>query len=238
MKASLKYFFLVLITAFSVGCGDDKDTSPTTGIVKGSITPANGASKVYLVSGTDTVSGTPTSSGTFELTSVKPGSYQFSIKSNEGFSSPAPTAVEVTAGQTTEVPAITLTQLPANGLMSVSVSGTAYSGTPTFAAFGNGLLFIYSNGYQVHLTLPAITGTGTYTTSSTSDLEFKVINNTTGAMWSSDNASGTGTLNITSYNATTKKGSGTFTFTATPGSGATGNKVGTNGSLQNVKLKN
>ena len=239
MRLRLKYFVLLAVTAFSFGCDKDDDTQPTTGTVKGSISPANGGSQVFLITGSDTLKATPASTGTYEFTQVKAGSYQATVKTNAGYSAPAATAITVTAGQTTDVPVITLTQVPANGAASVVIDGVTFSGTPSFAGFGTGKLFYLSNGFQVHITLPAnITGPGTFTTSASSDLVFMVLNNSTGATWSSDDAGGSGTLTVTSFDAATKKGNATFSFTATPSMGATGNKVGTNGSLQNVRLKN
>lgn len=240
MRFSLKSLFFVALTAFAFGCDSDDDAAnPSNGTVKGSVSPANGASQVFLVTGTDTIKGTPAADGTYELKDVKPGDYQISAKANANFMAPAASAVSVTAGNTTDVPVITLTALPANGSASVSIGGTTYSGTPTFAGFGNGTLFYLSNGNQIHITLPAgISGPGTFTTSATSDLEFKVINNSSGATWSTDATGGTGTLTVSSYNATTKKGSATFSFTAVPTMGGTGTKVGTNGTLLNVRLRN
>ena len=237
MKARLTFILLATMAGFVTSCSDDDDATPATGTVTGTISPANGASQVYLITGTDTIKGAPSASGTYELKDVKAGDYQITVKANANYTAPAPAAVNVTAGNTTTVPVITLTALPAGGAASVVIGGVTYAGTPTFANFGTGKLFYLSNGYQVHITLPAnITGPATFTTAN-SDLNFMVLSNSTGANWDTDNTGGTGTLTVTSFNATTKKGSATFSFTAAASSGST-TKVGTNGTLQNVTLKN
>ena len=243
MKLHLKHFLILALAAFATACGNDEDTSQptptpaaTTGEVSGTVTPSNGASHVFLISGTDTLKTVPSAFGDFEFAEVKPGTYQVMAKPFFDHEAPAPTSVTVKAGQTTTVPVITLTKIPIDGLISVSLDGSVISGTPLFSAVGNGSISISNSTDQVYLELPIITGTGTYTNAN-SDLNVIILQSPTSARWETTKTLGTATLTVTSFDPVTLKGNATFSFSApASANGATGSKVGTNGSLKNTRL--
>ncbi|MFC5272248.1 hypothetical protein [Adhaeribacter terreus] len=245
MKTRLTLILFAAFASVFSGCSDDNDATPESGTVSGTISPAHSATKVYLITATDTIKGTPTAAGTYELKEVKAGSYSLAFKAADNFDSPAPSTIEVKKGQTTNVPVVTFTALPANGFISVEISGVTYSGTPSYffgneypmVWSGNGWPNNYAGGHQIRLTLPIITGVGTYSSATHQptgeDLEIAVANMNN--FWTVNNAMGTATLIVTSFNPTTKRINGTFSFTAEDG-GSSPDKVGTNGIIKNVRL--
>lgn len=244
MKARLTFFFLTILTGFISGCGDEDNPTPDAGTVTGTISPANAASKVYLIAGTDTIKGTPTAAGSYELTNVKAGTYSLAFKANDAYDAPAPSSVTVTARQTTTVPVATFTALPANGVMSVVINGVLQTGNVTYFGGNDYPIILNSNGWpnntttghSIWLTLPPITGVGTYTSATQNpngdEVEFDVANSNN--FWWANYSMGTATVTVTSFNPTTKRISGTFSFTAI--SSGRPDKVGTNGILKNIKL--
>src|SRR5688572_22099354 len=104
MKSRFTLILLAAMGSLFYGCGDDKKEDPTpsatseTGTVSGTISPANSASKIFLISGTDTIKGTPTASGSYELTDVKSGTYSLAFKATSNYDTPAPSNVEVRKG--------------------------------------------------------------------------------------------------------------------------------------------
>ncbi len=243
MKISLKYCFIAALGFLTAGCGNDDDTAnpttptpaATTGNISGSITPANGASMVFLIAGTDTLKTSPSGFGTFEFEEVKPGNYQVMAKPFSDHEGPGPSPVTVTAGKTEEVH-INLTKIPIDGLMSVSIDGSIIQGTPVFSAVGHGSVSISNSDYLVYIDLPIISGTGNYTNAN-SDLKVTVLQYPTSARWETTKTLGTATLTVTAFDPNSLKGNATFSFSApASGNGATGNKAGTNGSLKNTRL--
>lgn len=244
MKIRLKYFSMLALAGILAGCGNDEDpaqpdprpnTSPN-GSVVGSVSPANGASRVLLFAGQDTLKTTPNSTGVFSFADVKPGNYQVVARAYPGYLAPAPTAVTLEAGKVTEVPEIKMMALPINGLLAVTINGSPVNGTPIFSAVGNGSLSYSDGNLGFYLELPVISGPGTYTNAN-SDLNVIVIEGPSGARWETTKTLGTASLTVTSYDPVTLKGDATFSFTApASANGATGSKTGTNGSLQNVRL--
>jgi hypothetical protein len=242
MNLTFKNFLVLALATTLAGCSKDDDAtsqppaSTTTGTVTGSVSPANGASRVLLISGADTLKATPSGFGEYTFEEVKPGPYQVMAKPFPDHEAPAPVAVSVSAGQTTTVPVITLTRVPIDGLISVSVDGSVISGTPLFSAVGNGSISISNSTMAIYLELPEITKTGTYTNAN-SDLSVIVLQGPNTDRWETTKTTGTATLTVTAFDPVTLKGSATFSFSApASGNGATGNKVGTNGSLKNARL--
>lgn len=85
---------------------------------------------------------------------------------------------------------------------------------------------------SISLTGPA--AVGTYT-GATNDETSGIYINKDGALWMSSMGDGTVTITITKYDVSSKKMSGTFSFTApAAGSNATGTKTVTNGSFTDV----
>jgi hypothetical protein len=248
MKKRISFILFVAFAGFFTGCGDDDkkdDPTPETGTVTGTISPANSASKVYLIVGTDTIKGTPTAAGTYELTDVKVGTYKLAFKATSAYVAPAPTDVTVTARQTTNVPVVTFATLPPNGLMSVEIDGVTHSRTPSNNVSGSfAEPYIISNNfstydYTVQIRIPHITGPGTFNITN-SDLVFSISDGRTNYDYYTWYPGSSGTLTITSYNSATKRGNGTFSFVAANTSGDPNatpkTKAGVNGVLTNVKL--
>jgi len=77
--------------------------------VKGSVTPTNGASRVWLVSKTDTANA-PVIQGNFMITNIKPGTYTLVVEAKPPFRDSFKQDVRVVEGQPTDVGVIEMHQ--------------------------------------------------------------------------------------------------------------------------------
>lgn len=80
-----------------------------SGKVKGTVSPAEGASRAWLLSSTDTLRSN-IQNGTYEVKDVKPGTYRVIIEAKPPFKNIAKDGVTVSDGQTTDVGEIKLSQ--------------------------------------------------------------------------------------------------------------------------------
>ena len=80
-----------------------------TGSIKGTVTPADGATKAWAVSPTDTLRG-DIQGGSFEITGAKAGTYRLIIEAKPPFRNTAKDNVVVADGQPTNVGEIKLNQ--------------------------------------------------------------------------------------------------------------------------------
>lgn len=119
--------------------------------------------------------------------------------------------------------------------MSATVAGTAWNGTlavqGTYA--GNVLAISGTNGtYQLQLTIPGVTTTGTYNFGPGNAGIAQLVQVTTGTpAWTSSLVGGTGSITVTTLSATRAAGTFSFTGAASPGTAATGTRVVTNGAF-------
>jgi hypothetical protein len=79
------------------------------GTVKGTVSPAEGAARVWVISSTDTLKAA-INQGTFEIPDVKPGTYKVIIEAKPPYKNVAKDGVTVTDGQTSDVGEIKLAQ--------------------------------------------------------------------------------------------------------------------------------
>lgn len=79
------------------------------GSVKGTVAPADGATKAWAISATDTFS-TDISSGAFEIGNVKPGTYSITIEGKAPYKNASKEGVEVKEGEVTDIGEIKLEQ--------------------------------------------------------------------------------------------------------------------------------
>lgn len=77
--------------------------------VKGSVSPANGASRAWVISKRDTLSA-PVIQGNFMITSVKPGNYTLMLEARPPFRDSFKQDVLVVEGQPTDVGVIEMNQ--------------------------------------------------------------------------------------------------------------------------------
>ncbi|HLK30929.1 MAG TPA: carboxypeptidase-like regulatory domain-containing protein [Puia sp.] len=80
-----------------------------TGSIKGKVTPANGAAKVWAISGTDTLKAS-VDGGTFNIMDAKPGTYKLIVEAMPPYKNMAKEGVTVSDGQSTDVGEIKLQQ--------------------------------------------------------------------------------------------------------------------------------
>ena len=80
-----------------------------SGSLKGTVTPSNGALKVWAISSTDTVNGTITN-GTFDLRNVKPGTYKLVVEATPPYKNVTKESITVKDGEITDVGEIRLEQ--------------------------------------------------------------------------------------------------------------------------------
>jgi len=79
------------------------------GSIKGTIVPADGATKVWALSVTDTLRG-EIQSGSFEITNAKAGTYRLIIEAKPPYKNTAKDNIAVTDGAPTNVGQIKLSQ--------------------------------------------------------------------------------------------------------------------------------
>ena len=80
-----------------------------TGSIKGTVTPADGATKAWALSSTDTLKA-DIKSGGFEITNAKAGTYRLIIEAKPPYKNTAKDNVTVVDGQPTNVGEIKLSQ--------------------------------------------------------------------------------------------------------------------------------
>lgn len=81
----------------------------TNGSVKGTVSPADAAVRAWAISGTDTLKA-DVSSGAFEISNAKPGTYQVIIEAKAPFKNAAKEGVEVKDGSATDIGEVKLSQ--------------------------------------------------------------------------------------------------------------------------------
>ena len=80
---------------------------PLTGSIRGSVSPADGASRVWAVSSSDTAAGN-IQSGAFEIVVAKEGTYKVIVEAKPPYRNAAKDNVTVANGQSTDVGVINL----------------------------------------------------------------------------------------------------------------------------------
>jgi hypothetical protein len=81
----------------------------TAGTIKGTVVPADGASRAWAISPTDTLRASITN-GAYEIKDAKPGAYRIIIEAKPPFKNAAKDSVTVMDGQAAEVGEIRLEQ--------------------------------------------------------------------------------------------------------------------------------
>ena len=81
----------------------------STGTIKGTIMPADGATKAWALSSTDTLKA-DIQNGSFEISNAKPGTYRLIIEAKPPYKNTAKDNVAVADGQPTNVGEIKLGQ--------------------------------------------------------------------------------------------------------------------------------
>ncbi|MEP6748093.1 MAG: carboxypeptidase regulatory-like domain-containing protein [Bacteroidota bacterium] len=84
-------------------------TSVATGSIKGSVSPADGATKAWALSATDTLRA-DIQSGSFEIVNARPGTYRLIIEAKPPYKNTAKDNVVVADGSPTNVGEIKLGQ--------------------------------------------------------------------------------------------------------------------------------
>jgi hypothetical protein len=79
------------------------------GSLKGSISPANGGNRVWIVSSTDTIKA-PIDRGSFEVRDIHPGIYRVIIEANPPYKNVARTGITLQDGQMMDLGEIVLMQ--------------------------------------------------------------------------------------------------------------------------------
>jgi hypothetical protein len=119
-----------------------------------------------------------------------------------------------------------------NGTMTANIDGTAWNAGLTVAATYQSSTFGIGGTdgtRQITIAVTNVTGTGTFDFGLGEDGAAIIAQGT--QSWTTTLTGGTGTLTISSINASGASGSFSFTAFPTPGSGATGTSVVTNGTF-------
>jgi len=126
---------------------------------------------------------------------------------------------------------------PTSAALTAKVDGANFQSKDAGAVSGvdsHSFVLSATDAQENSITLTGPTAVGNYT-GATNDETSGIYINKDGALWMSSMGDGTVTLTITKYDVSSKRMSGTFSFTApAAGSGATGTKTITNGSFTDV----
>ena len=106
MKAiNLKLVALSVVAAIGLFAFSKIDS----GSIKGKVTPANSSSKVWAISGADTLKAS-VDGGSFTIMDVKPGTYKLIVEAMPPYKNMAKEGITVSDGQQTDVGEIKLQQ--------------------------------------------------------------------------------------------------------------------------------
>ena len=83
------------------------NSRPLTGSIRGSVSPADGANRVWAISSSDTAAGN-IQSGAFEIVTAKEGIYKVIVEAKPPYRNAAKDNVTVVNGQSTDVGVINL----------------------------------------------------------------------------------------------------------------------------------
>ena len=231
MHVRLTYFWFLVILILAAGCSQTT-VEPDNGGITGTVMPANAASLVYLVRGTDTIKTGVKPDGTYEISDIAKGEYKLTAKPNFGFIAPVPGPIIINGGFTTQAYPIRVPQIPASGAFSITIQDSIYTGTSITDSTAATDLTLVSGPYLFRFQLPAVSGPATFTTATNPDLKIEVRFNK--QIWEAGGSQGNATLTVTSFDQATRRGNGTFSFTAVKAGEA--DIAGTNGSLQFIKF--
>ncbi|WP_460611376.1 hypothetical protein [Hymenobacter terrigena] len=145
-------FLLMLLAGcllFLTACSKKEDpAAPAPGGISGQVTPANAVTTVTAAGpGGTSATAAVTTTGTFQFTGLAAGSYVLSFAPAATYIAPAPATAVVTAGATTQVPAVAVQQTsgslsgtiaPAGAvtLVTVTEATTRFSATATPTSTG------------------------------------------------------------------------------------------------------
>ncbi|MDO7873464.1 carboxypeptidase-like regulatory domain-containing protein [Hymenobacter sp. ASUV-10] len=228
----MKHFVLALSLALGSGAAvlttscSSSEPEPAKAALSGQITPAGSVSTVTATTaGGQTFTATPSSTGAYSFPSLTVGAYTLSFTAAPGYTAPAPQQVTLAAGGTT-APSTTITLAPASA--SFVADGTPVTATYIFSQVFSGdrrltftvspggapgpTLFIHMDGaLPVVGSYSLINGNGDYDASYLAP-NYQNYYSDMGVDGSSPGVGGTFT--ITNVNATARRFSGTFSFTA------------------------
>ncbi len=98
-----------VVLSIAVALGLFAFSKINSGSIKGKVTPAASATKVWAISGTDTLKAS-IDGGSFSIMDVKPGTYKLIIEALPPYKNMAKEGVTVTDGQPTDIGEIKLQQ--------------------------------------------------------------------------------------------------------------------------------
>jgi hypothetical protein len=248
MYNSFRTFSLVVAAGSALLLGScDADNSDIAssgdGSISGQVQPTNAVVRVSAVSSTNRTFSRQTGvvGGTYSFTNIPDGTYTLSYTPAAGYRTPAAQSVSVSGGgaaTAAPVTAVASGSNPAAGTNAFAVDGgtSTTASLATASEMGGSLAIVLGNasGASVSMAILGFSGTtGTYPLTGTSLLSYSLTSGTTVQQWSTAGSGGAGSVTITAVGTSPRSVSGTFTATAVPGQGATGNKAIT-GSFSNL----
>ncbi|KAA9340273.1 DUF6252 family protein [Adhaeribacter soli] len=247
MKRKTLIFASLVVSLLSVSCSkDDDQTRDATPNTKGTLnviaSPADAATRINIIRGTDTIKAVPDAYGVFTVKDLPENNYNVVFTPSPLYEKPIDKTAQIKAGQVTDFGTISFTK-KSNGI-SAKVDGLIW------APYGmnNNLdslnkLHIYGfmyGDYYVYLgKIPF--SKGTYTHVSNPELVWAYGGFSQGGPnehWESTHG-GSASVTITNIDPAAKKITGYFSFTAnaSPGTNATGVKRLTEGVFIDVNYR-
>jgi hypothetical protein len=227
MKRKTLIWSSLVITLLSASCGKDDDQPQPGANSKGSlnviVSPAEAATRINIIRGTDTIKAYPDAYGVFEVKNLPENNYNVVFTPSPFYKQPAGKTAQIKAGQQTDFGTINFDKKQ-NGVLH-KVNGTVmtdpYSVTYNEVKPGN-LINIRAWNYGRHgidLVVPFAVGKYESSTSQQMTWSYSGAQGGPSEYWGGEHG-GKATVTITKIDQVAKTISGTFSFTAqaAPGS--------------------
>lgn len=121
------------------------------------------------------------------------------------------------------------------GSITAQIDGVSFTGVATAATLQSGIFATAASNSNLSITLGfgalGVPGTTPISATSPTNANMVVVSGGTTQSWAASTSGGSGSLTITSINATGASGTFNFTMVPVPGTGASGTKSVTNGTF-------
>jgi hypothetical protein len=106
IKKNIRILLIALVILFITA----SFLKPSTGSVKGTVNPADGAAQATIISATDSFRSLISTEGAFVITDVKPGNYSLEIQAKAPYKNVTRDNIFVTEGGTADVGEVKLSK--------------------------------------------------------------------------------------------------------------------------------
>ena len=242
MNRSVTVLLLVLI--FIVSCKKNETNLSPAGSISGKIIPAGSCTSMQAIPiGGSAFSAIPDINGNFNIINVPAGEYRIVGNPAPGYLAPPEVTVTVVAGQDRSAGTIIISPDSSNGLVTFTLDGIHYVHNDPWmieVSYDSQYLQIGThsapspNFVALSIYVHFVSGAGSYNIQAPNSIHLNRVG-TGNYAFNTTGAGASGTVNVTSLNTTTRRISGTFSFTLVPANTSTfGTKTVSDGVFTNL----